>query len=681
MPSTDPLLQPFTLKHLTLRNRIMSSAHEPAYTDEGMPKDRYRLYHVEKAKGGIGLTMIGGSSVVAPDSPQAFGNILLYKDEVVRWLSELADDVHSHGAAVMIQMTHLGRRTSWSKDDWLPVIAPSYVREPAHRAFPKVMEDWDITRVIAAYADAAERIKASGLDGLEIECYGHLIDQFWSPATNQRDDEYGGVLANRTRFAFEVLRAIRDRVGPEFIVGVRMVCDEDWERGLNKREGLAIAQQPRRLRPDRLRQRHPRPHRHRGSAFARHSRHGRALRAASRIRRRNPRGDAHSDLPRRANPGRRDRALRDRGRQARPRRHDPRASRRPAYRAQDHGGPRGRNPPVRRHGLLHRQHLCRPGALRPQSLHGARAVDAARDRAIRRAVEEIRRGRRRPRRTGSGAGRGRARVTKSCCSRRATSRAARSASPRGSRAGAKSWASSTGASRNARKYDVELRTSAFAEAAEIEQENPDVVVIATGGVPNLGFLDEGEDLATTSWDVLTGAAKLAGSVIVYDDNGAHPGVSVAEFAARAGAKVEFVTPERSLAPDVGATSFPPYLRAFSEFGVAVTLNLRLERIRREGNRLVGDVSRRIRRQADREDGRSGHRRTRLEARRRTLFRAEAGLAQSRRSRLPRADRAAAAGGRARTLEGAYQLYRIGDAVSSRNIHAAIYDALRLIRTM
>ena len=85
-PSSDPLLQPFTLKGLTLRNRLMSSAHEPAYTDEGMPKERYRLYHVEKAKGGIGLTMIGGSSIVAPDSPQAFGNIQLYKDEVVGWL-------------------------------------------------------------------------------------------------------------------------------------------------------------------------------------------------------------------------------------------------------------------------------------------------------------------------------------------------------------------------------------------------------------------------------------------------------------------------------------------------------------------------------------------------------------------------------------------------------------------
>ena len=79
--SNDPLLQPYQLKHLTLRNRIMTTSHEPAYAEDGMPKERYRLYHAEKAKGGIALTMIGGSSVVAPDSAQAFGNILLYKDE------------------------------------------------------------------------------------------------------------------------------------------------------------------------------------------------------------------------------------------------------------------------------------------------------------------------------------------------------------------------------------------------------------------------------------------------------------------------------------------------------------------------------------------------------------------------------------------------------------------------
>ena len=111
----------------------------------------------------------------------------------------------------MIQLTHLGRRTVWNKADWLPVLAASPVREPAHRAFPKEMEDWDIERIIRDYADAAERMQAAGLDGIEFECYGHLMDGFWSPATNQRSDEYGGSLDNRLRFGMRVLQAIRER--------------------------------------------------------------------------------------------------------------------------------------------------------------------------------------------------------------------------------------------------------------------------------------------------------------------------------------------------------------------------------------------------------------------------------------------------------------------------------------
>jgi NADH:flavin oxidoreductase / NADH oxidase family/NAD(P)-binding Rossmann-like domain len=119
--TTDPLLQPFQLRHLTLRNRLMSTSHEPLYSEDGMPKERYRLYHVEKAKGGIALTMTAGSAVVLPDSPPVFGNLLAYKDEIVPWLRRLADDCHAHGAAVMIQITHLGRRTVWNRADWLPV--------------------------------------------------------------------------------------------------------------------------------------------------------------------------------------------------------------------------------------------------------------------------------------------------------------------------------------------------------------------------------------------------------------------------------------------------------------------------------------------------------------------------------------------------------------------------------
>jgi len=237
----DPILQPYRLKHLTLRNRIMSTAHEPAYSEDGLPKDRYRLYHVEKAKGGIALTMTAGSAIVGEDSPAAFGNLHAYKDEIVPWLARLAEECHEHGAAVMIQLTHLGRRTNWNKADWLPVLSASPVREPAHRAFPKEAEDWDIDRIVRNYADAAARMQAAGLDGIEFEAYGHLMDGFWSPATNVRGDEYGGSLDNRLRFTWRVLDAVRTAVGPDFIVGIRMVADEDWEKGLSREEGVEIA--------------------------------------------------------------------------------------------------------------------------------------------------------------------------------------------------------------------------------------------------------------------------------------------------------------------------------------------------------------------------------------------------------------------------------------------------------
>ena len=137
--SNDPLLQPYQLKHLTLRNRIMTTSHEPAYPEDGMPKDRYRLYHLERAKAGVALTMTAGSAAVSKDSPPVFNNILAYKYEVVGWMKRLTDDCHEAGAAVMIQLTHLGRRTRWDKGDWLPTVSSSASREPAHRAFPSTL--------------------------------------------------------------------------------------------------------------------------------------------------------------------------------------------------------------------------------------------------------------------------------------------------------------------------------------------------------------------------------------------------------------------------------------------------------------------------------------------------------------------------------------------------------------
>src|SRR5690606_20181580 len=184
---------------------------------------------------------IGGSAVVAPDSPPAFGNLHLFDERIVPDLQALADAVHAHGAAVMCQITHLGRRTYWNRADWLPVLAPSPVREPAHRSFPKAMEEHDIRRVVRAYGAAARRCREGGLDGIEIEAYGHLLDAFWSPATNRRTDAYGGSLENRMRFSLEVLDEIRAQVGPDYVVGIRMVVDEAMAGGLSREEGLEIA--------------------------------------------------------------------------------------------------------------------------------------------------------------------------------------------------------------------------------------------------------------------------------------------------------------------------------------------------------------------------------------------------------------------------------------------------------
>ena len=174
MPN-DPLLQPFQLKHLTLRNRIMITSHEPAYTEDGMPTERYRAYHVERAKAGVALTMTAGSALVARDSPAGLQQHPRLEGRGRRPHAAAHRRLSTtRAAAVMIQLTHLGRRTRWDTGDWLPVVSPSHEREAAHRAFPKRIEDWDIARIVEDYAAAAERMQAAGLDGIELEAYGHL---------------------------------------------------------------------------------------------------------------------------------------------------------------------------------------------------------------------------------------------------------------------------------------------------------------------------------------------------------------------------------------------------------------------------------------------------------------------------------------------------------------------------
>lgn len=246
----DPLLAPFALGNLRLKNRLMTTAHEPAYPEDGMPKARYRAYHEERARGGVALTMTAGSAIVSRDSPPAFNNVIAYRDEVVPWLAELADACHAHDCRVMIQLTHLGWRSRWDWGDWLPSLAPGPHREPAHRAAPKVMEDFDVERVVADYADAAERVREAGLDGLEVEAYGHLLDAFLSGHLNHLDPPFGGpALEERMTVPLAVMRAIRERVGPDFVTGIRLTADDGQPGGITEEDGLAVC---RRLRDEGL---------------------------------------------------------------------------------------------------------------------------------------------------------------------------------------------------------------------------------------------------------------------------------------------------------------------------------------------------------------------------------------------------------------------------------------------
>jgi 2,4-dienoyl-CoA reductase-like NADH-dependent reductase (Old Yellow Enzyme family) len=241
MAKSDPLLQSFQLRHLALRNRIFSSAHAPSYAEDGHPKDRYRLYHEEKAKGGVALTMVGGSTNVAPDSPSVFGQLYAGDDSIIPWFKQLTDGVKSHGAAVMCQITHMGRRTGWDGADWLLVIGPSPIREQAHRSVPKEMEKSDIDRVVAAFAQAVRRCAEGGFDGIELLCHAHLLGQFLSPHTNKRNDDYGGSIENRTRIVIEVLDAVRAEVGSDIILGMRVTGDELIPDGLTAEDCVEIA--------------------------------------------------------------------------------------------------------------------------------------------------------------------------------------------------------------------------------------------------------------------------------------------------------------------------------------------------------------------------------------------------------------------------------------------------------
>lgn len=674
--SNDPLLTPFTINNLVLRNRIVSTSHEPSYSEDGLPKDRYRAYHVAKAKGGVGLTMIGGSSIVSRESAPAFGNLQLWKDESVHWLRLLTDEVHNNGAAVMIQLTHLGHRSSSYSGDWLPTISVSAVRERAHRSFTKEAEVWDLERIKNDYVLAAQRCVAAGMDGIDLMIHGHYLDSFMTPFWNQRTDEFGGSHENRMRYPLEVIKAIRAAVPKDFIISARMSFDELRENGLSTGELLTVAQDIVDGGVDvisalggsidsdaRLTRMIPIM----GMASAPH------LELIGEVKQKLNVPVMHAGKIADVATARYaiEAGLLDLVGMTRALIADPYLPIKIANKSEDQIRP------------------CVGASMCIDGIYTAGAAFCIHNPSTGRELElpqEISLTTKVKKVAVVGGGPG-------------GLEAARTLAEKGHEVTLFEASGALGgqinlAIRSPRRRDLQgitdwrvqelnrlgvtVKLNSYVEAADLSTADFAAIVVATGGMPKQLEIP-GREHIVESWDVISGAKRLSGEVLVYDDHGGNQALDLAENLVRSGVKVEFVTPERTMASDVGGMVASAYFKSLSEAGVKFTILRELKRIEKNSDGTLTAIlgmedenweESRIVNSVVVETGTTSISEVYDELVRNSSNGGEVQIEAMINGRTQSA---------VRNPDGKFQLFRIGDAVSSRGIHSAILDAARICR--
>jgi thioredoxin reductase len=537
------------------------------------------------------------------------------------------------------------------------------------------MDRNDIRRVVKAFADAVRRCKEGGLDGCEISAaHGHLVDQFWSPSVNQRDDEYGGSLENRMRFGIEVLEAMREAVGVDYVIGMRMSGDEMIADGLSHEDCVAIASE----------------YAKRGLVDFLNILGGQArdemshavslpnmafpvapfLFLPSAIKR-------EVDVPIFHAQRVTDLAT---GARAVAEGHVDMIAMTRAHIADPHLVKKlmeGRDDDIRQcvgagycidRIYVGGDALCIQNAATGREATMPHVIAKA---EVARKVVVV------------GAGPGGLEAARVCAERghsvvlfeketvvggqiniaaKATWREALSGIPR--------WLHG-----QVSKKGVDIRLGTEATQAAILAEAPDVVIMATGGRPNAGHV-KGREHAVTTWDVLTGKVEPTGSVLLFDEIGGHNAASTAEVLAKHGCLVEMATHDLQIAQEVGTTNKPIHLRELYKLGVVLSPNMELIEIYPEGNRLIAALRNTM---TDAEEERVVDRvvveygTLPVEA----LFNELRGASVN----DGETDLDALVEGRPQRWSGqpGFALYRVGDAWTGRNIHAAIYDALRLCK--